>query len=135
MKVIEDSKEKSRDRHALAIPKQDGLLMTRAIPLASRETAFTVYKAMVVPLPQSDDDMTIKWNVEAEYLAVLENLMETSLVTRDQLDKYLGSSNYRICHETLATVIKDSSCLATFYIGNILDALEEFVIQSQSHYH
>ena len=68
--------------------------------------------------------MAIKWDVEAEYLAVSENLMETSLATRDQLDKCIGSSKYRICHETLATENKDSSCLATLYFGNIMDALE-----------
>ena len=95
-----------------------------AIPVASRQTAFTVYKAIVVPLPQMNEDMAIKWNVEAEYLAVSENLRETSLVTRDQLDKCIGSSKYRICLETLATENKDSSCFATLYFANIMDALE-----------
>ena len=50
-----------------------------------------MYKAIVVPLPQMDEDIAIKWDVEAEYLAVSENMMETSLVTRDQLDKCIGS--------------------------------------------
>ena len=40
--------------------------MTMAIPFASRQTAFTVYKAIVVPVPQMDEDMAIKWDVEAE---------------------------------------------------------------------
>ena len=31
--------------------------------------------------------MAIKWNVEAEYLAVSENVMETLLVTRGRLNK------------------------------------------------
>ena len=142
LKVVDDSQEKSDHRLTLAIPKQEllayyesrllldvltfdeGLLMTRAIPFASRQTAFTVYKAIVVPLPQIDEDMAIKWDVDAEYLAVSENLMETSLVTRDQLDKCIGSSKYRICHETLATENKDSSCRATLYFGNVMDALE-----------
>ena len=70
-----------------------------------------------------DEDMAIKWHVEAEYLSVSENL-ETSLVTLDQLDKCFGSSKYRICLETLATKNKYSSCLATLYFGNIMDALE-----------
>ena len=142
LKVVDDSQEKSDSRLILAIPKQEllayyesrllldvltlnqGLLMTMAIPFASRQTAFTVYKAIVVPLPQMDEDIAIKWDVEAENLAVSENMMETSLVTRDQLDKCFGSSKYRICHETLATENKDSSCLATLYFGNIMDALE-----------
>ena len=65
-----------------------------------------MYQAIELPQPQRDEDMAVKWNVEAEYLAVSENLMETSLVTRDQVDKCIGSSKYRICHETLATESK-----------------------------
>ena len=95
-----------------------------AIPFASRQTTFTVLKAIVVPLPQLDEEASIKWDVEAEFLAVSEDLMETSLVTRDQVDKCIGSSKYRICHETLATENKDSSCLATLFFGIIMDALE-----------
>ena len=95
-----------------------------AMPFASRQTAFTVYQAIVLPQPQRDEDMAVKWTMEAEYLAVSENVMETSLVTRDQVDNYIGSSKYRICQETLATESKDSSCLSTFCFGNIMDALE-----------
>ena len=57
----------------------------------------------MVPLHQMDENMGIERNVEAEYLAVSEKLMETSLVTRDQLDSCIGSSKYRFCHENLAT--------------------------------
>ena len=114
MKSVDDSQEQSDNRLTLAIPKQellayyescllldvltqdDGLLMTRAIPFASRQTAFTVYKALVVPLPQMDEDMAIKWDVEADCLAVSENLMKTSLVTRDQLDNCTGSSKLHL---------------------------------------
>ena len=71
-KVVDDSQEKSDNRLTLTIPKQellayyesrllldvltldDGLLMTMAIPFASRQTAFTVYRAIAVPLPQLD---------------------------------------------------------------------------------
>ena len=57
-------------------------------------------------------------------MALSENLMKTSLVRRDQLDKCFGSSKYRVCHETLATENKDSSCLAALYFGKFMDALE-----------
>ena len=81
LKVFDDSQEKSDNRITLAIPKKkllayyesrllldvltldDNLLMTMAIPFASRQTAFTLYKAVVVPLPQMDEDMAIKWIV------------------------------------------------------------------------
>ena len=107
LKVFEDSQEKSDKQLTLAIPRQelltyyesrllldvltrdDGLLMT--ILFASRQTAFTVYKAIVALLPQMED-MAITWKAESEYPAVLEKLMENSLVTRHQLDKCIGSS-------------------------------------------
>ena len=80
--------------------------------------------SIVVPLPQMDENTAIKKDVGAEFLAVSENLMEVLLVTRDQLDKCISSSKYRICHETLATKNKDSSCLVILYFGIIMDALE-----------
>ena len=141
LKVVDDSQEKSDSRLTLATPKREllayyesrllldvftldqGLLMTMATPFAARQTAFTVYKAIRVLLPQMDEDTAIKWDMEAEQLAVSKNL-KTSLVTRDQLDKCIGSSKYRICHETLATENKDSSCLAISYFGEIMNALE-----------
>ena len=36
--------------------------------------------------------MPVKGNVEEECLAVAENLTDTSLVTRDQIDTCIGSS-------------------------------------------
>ena len=65
----------SRDRLTLAIPLDEllayyearllldvltldnGLLMTISIPLASRQTVFTVHKAIVVPVPQLEKSM------------------------------------------------------------------------------
>ena len=95
LELVDDEQEKSKNRLSLAIPKREllsyyesrllldvstldyGLLMTMAIPFASRQSAFTVYKAIVVPLPQVEE-IAIKWEVESEYLAVSEDLRETS---------------------------------------------------------
>ena len=132
----------SRDRLTLAIPLDellayyearllldvltldDGLLMTMSIPLASRQTVFTVYKAIVVPMPQLETEYAIQWTVETEYIAISEDLRETALVTRDQLGKCIGSNKYKICHETMATETSDASCLAVLYFGNVMDAIE-----------
>ena len=133
---------KARDRLTLAIPMdellayyearllldvltlEDGLLMTMSIPLASRQTVFTVYKAIVVPMPQSDEADAIRWRTETEYIAVSEDLRETALVTNEQLQKCIGSTKYKICHETMATETSDASCLSTLYFGNVMDAIE-----------
>ena len=111
----------TRDRLTLAIPMDDllsyynaelltdalsvkeGLLITFAIPLASRQTVFTVFTAKIVPMPQKDTGSAIRWKLEAPYLAVPEN----SVLSKHQLGKCLGSSNYRICHETIPAKLEE----------------------------
>ena len=82
---------KAADRLSLAIPTSDlmsyydakllrdvitveqGLIVTLAIPLASRQTVFTVYNAQTVPMPQPEPQMAVKWSIEAPYLAISED--------------------------------------------------------------
>ena len=52
----------------------DGLLMTISIPLASRQTVSKVYKAIVVSMPQLEDEYAIQWTVVTEYNAISEDL-------------------------------------------------------------
>ena len=131
----------ARDRLKLAIPMdvllsyynaelltdalsiKEGLLLTFAIPFASRQTVFTVFTAKIVPMPQKDTGSAIRWKIEAPYLAVSEDSMETAVLSKDQLGKCLGSSNYRICHETIPTEMGHSSCLASLFFGTTMDAL------------
>ena len=131
----------ARDQLTLAIPMDDllsyynaelltdalsikeGLLLTLAIPLASRQTVFTVFTAKIVPTPKKDTGTAIRWKIEAPYLAVSEDSMETAVLSKDQLVKCLGSSNYRICHETIPTELGHSSCLATLFFVKNMDAL------------
>ena len=55
-----------------------GLIMRLAIPLATKESAFTVFRAVAVPMPQPENDMAIKWKLEAPYLAFSENNDDTA---------------------------------------------------------
>ena len=98
--------------------------MTLSIPLASRQTVFTVYKTIVVPMPRLEKEYAIQWTVETEYIAKSEDLREAALVTRDQLGKDVGSNKYKICHESMATETSDAACLAVLHFANIMDAIE-----------
>ena len=138
---VHDSQKHSTDRLSLAIPMKDlmsyydaklvyeiatveqGLLLTLAIPLASRQTSFHVYSAHVIPMPQQDPKEALQWIIEGPYLAISQNSMETSTLTQQQLDNCLGSSTYRICHETMETHLAQSSCLATLYFHATVVAL------------
>ena len=107
----------SRDRLSLAIPVdkllayyearlllgvlalEDSLLMTMSFPLISRQTVFTVYKSIVVPMPQLEKEYAIRWTVETEFIAISGDLRESALLTRDQSGKCIGSNKYKNCNK------------------------------------
>ena len=100
-----------------------GLLMTLSVPLASRQTSVTVYEAEIIPMPQPEVDQALLLVIEAPYLGISEDTMETALLSQKQLEKCRGSSRYRICHEAIPTDLQHSSCLATLFFGTSIDAL------------
>ena len=139
---VHDSQKNAPDRLALAIPMtdilsyydaklvqeistvEDGLLLTLAIPLASSQTLFEVYRAIVIPMPQKDSVDALRYVIEGEYLAISEGQMETTVLTKAQYDNCLGSPRYRICHETMETHLGFSSCLATLKFHHTISALK-----------
>ena len=138
--AIEQSK--ATDRLSLAIPMTDllsyydsrlladavtvseGILMTLNIPLASRQTVFTLFEAKLIPMPYPDDpQLALKWDIEAPFLAISEDQMESSVLSEAQFNQCLGSSKYRICSETFQTEMGHSSCIATLFFDSSVDAL------------
>ena len=75
---VYDSQKSANDRLTLAIPMKDllsyydakllseistmqqSILLTLAIPLASRQTEFTVYEAHLIPMPQREPSEAIQ---------------------------------------------------------------------------
>ena len=51
----------------------EGLILTLSIPLASRQTVFSTYSARVIPMPQDEPRMAIKWAIESPYSAISED--------------------------------------------------------------
>ena len=107
-----------------AIMVSEGLLLTINIPLASQQTVFTLFEAKLIPMPFRDDPQTaLTWNIEAPYLALSENRLESSVLSEEQFEHCLGSSKYRICSEGFPTQIGHTSCIATLYFFGPFDAL------------
>ena len=102
----------------------EGLILTLTIPLASRQTVFSTYSARVVPMPQTEPRMAIKWVIEDPYLAISEDQMESMTISQAQYESCLGSSRYKICHEHLASQANHPSCLATLFLSSSLKAAE-----------
>ena len=133
---------KAEDRLTLAIPASDllcyydsrlladtitvseGLLLTLNIPLASQQIVFTLFEAKFIPNPFPDDPQTaLTWNIEAPYLAVSGNNLESSVLSEEQSEHCLGSSKYRICSKSFPTQIGHPSCIATLNFFIPIDAL------------
>ena len=102
---------------------EDKVLLTLAIPLASNQTVFEGYHANVIPMSQKDSVDAFQWVIEGGYLAISEGQMETTVLTRSQYDNCLGSPQFRICHKTMKTHLKKSSCLATIKFHHAITAL------------
>ena len=102
----------------------EGLILTLAIPLASRQTVFSVYRAHVLPMPQPEPRMAIRWVVEAPYLAISEDNEDSMTLSLEQYQTCLGSSRYRICHDTMPSYTNNPSCLETLRLGTTLRATE-----------
>ena len=107
------------------ITVEQGLVMRIAILLASKQTAFTVFCSIVVPVPQLEPDLAIKWKLEAPYLAITEYNMETAHLTEYDLSRFIGSSRYQICLNMIATETRHGSCLATLFLRGSVEALQE----------
>ena len=103
---------------------EQGLIMRIAIPLATKDSAFTVFRAIAVPMPQPEPDLAIKWKLEAPYLAISENNKETAFLTEYDLGRCIGSSRYQICLDMIATETGHDSCLATLYFKDSVAALQ-----------
>ena len=82
-------------RDVLVVEK--GLIMRIAIPLATNDSAFTVFLAIAVPMPQTEPDLAIEWKLETPYSATSENNKETAFLTEFDLGRCIGSSRYQIC--------------------------------------
>ena len=103
---------------------KEGLLIKIAIPLASRQSSFTVFHAIPVPMPQYEKDKAIMWKTEAPYSAISEDNIETAVLTEYNLKHCLGSSRYQICHEMIPTETGHGSCLSTLFFKGNLDKLK-----------
>ena len=101
----------------------EGLLLRLAISYGSNQTAFQIYRTQLVSMPQLDATDAIRWGIEGRYLAILDGLMETRVLTEKQNSKYLVTTSYRICHQTMETQLGQSLCLATLFFLSATTAL------------
>ena len=102
---------------------EQGLIMRIAIPLATKDSAFTVFRAIAVPMPTPEPDLAIKWKLEAPYLAISED-KETAFLTEYDLGRCIGSSRCQICLDMIATETGHVSCLATLYFKDSVAACQ-----------
>ena len=101
-----------------------GVVTHRAIPLATKESAFTAFWAIAVPMPQPENDRANKWKLEAPYLAISENNDDTAFLTEYDLARCSGSTRSEICLDMIATEARNESWLTTLYFNETVEALQ-----------
>ena len=129
---------KAADRLPLAIPMTDLLsyydsrLLADAImvpegPLASPQTVFPLFEAKLIPMAYPNDpQVALISNIEAPYLAISEDQVESSVLSSVQFEHCLGSSEHRTSSGTFSTGVGHSSCIATLFFDSCVDALSVF---------
>ena len=103
------------DRLALAIPPQEffsyyesklvtnvvptnaGLMLTLAIPMASRTTVLNVLHPIQIPMPNGQSGRAFLWRPEAKNLAILMDNEDLALINDEDLDLCIGSTKYSNC--------------------------------------
>ena len=59
-------------------------------------------------MPHLDTSDALQLVTEGPYLAISEDSMESTTLTEEQFNNCLGSSNYRICTQAMATQLAQS---------------------------
>ena len=83
-----------------------------------------VFRSIAVPMPQLEPDLAVKWKLEAPYLAISEDNMETAYLTQCDLSRCIGSPRYQICLDMIATKTGHGSCLAALFFKGSVEALQ-----------
>ena len=109
-------------RDVLVIEQE--FIMRIAIPLARKESTFTVSSAIAVSMPQPETDLAINWKLEARYLAISEKNDDTAFLTEYDLSRCIGSTRYQLCLDMIAIDAGHGSCLATLYCKDSVEALQ-----------
>ena len=75
-------------------------------------------------MPYPDDPQSaLTWNIEAPYLTLSEDHLESSVLSAEHFEHCLGSSRYGICLKSVPTEMGHSSCLATLFSSTASEAL------------
>ena len=109
---------------------EDGLLLTVAIPLTSRELVMEVYEGIPLPMPTKDNSTATEWSPETRYLAVTSGRKENALLTKEHLDNCIGHKEAAVCQQGFATTRNRDSCLATLFFHDAEAAMSTCEIKT-----
>ena len=92
---------------------ESGLILTLAIPMASKSTVMNVLHAIPIPMPDGDTGKALVWRLEAKYMAVSDDGEELAFIDDKELENCIGSQKYAICTKAIPTELTYQSCMAT----------------------
>ena len=100
-----------------------GVIFTFSVPFASKSTILTVYEAIPIPMPLQDGTANL-WDLEEQYIATTDDQSETAAVSKNDLEKCVGSKVYTICEQTFAMEKTSSTCLAALLLQDQYRSME-----------
>ena len=71
------------------------LVLSINLPVAQKQTAFSLFRSIAVSLLQLYPELAYKGKTKAQFLAKLEDNMETAYLTEYDLSKYVASLSYQ----------------------------------------
>ena len=108
---------------------ESGLILTLAIPMASKSTVMNVVHAIPIPMPDGDTGKALVWRQEAKYMAVSDDGEELA-ITDDKAQKlywvpkicnthksHTYSADSSVLHGYTFIPRRLATCIATLSIG------------------
>ena len=86
-----------------------GLTFTVSIPMASKSTVLNIYQPQLIPMPTENNRASV-WDIEAPYIAVMENRQYAALLTESEFQDCVGSRSYGICENGFSLQRNKNSC-------------------------
>jgi hypothetical protein len=109
-------------RQVSVIP--EGVVISLAIPFASGPSKLAVYLAIALPMLVEDDEAATIWDLESEYIAVVEGRETHALISPTAFARCRGTPELMTCPDSFALYTTPVSCIAALYLRMNTQVLE-----------
>ena len=81
---------------------EQGHILQSVIPLSKNHPAFSVFRAIAVPMLHPETALEINWKLKTTHVAISRINKETAFSTENDLGRRIGSFRFQICLDMIA---------------------------------